>query len=245
MNYFEIFGISFLMALTGALQPGPLLNFTILSTLRNQKKTAWMTGGLVIFGHAILEIGLIFLVLLGVTTFLENIVVIRIIGVLGGGLLVFFGLSALKNIKSAELQFAMEILEKPLEETASENHSVAESSPDSDSFNEKLMKVHPIAGGIILSLSNPYWIIWWVFVGIAVMIEYSVSLAMPSTVIVFFLGHILADFVWYSLISIFIGVGKKSINQKIYRGLLLFCGLFFVVFGVYLAIQIFFFEGTL
>ena len=50
----------------------------------------------------------------------------------------------------------------------------------------------PIVGGIVVSLSNPYWIIWWATVGATFMTQ-SLELGLLG-IGAFYVGHILSDF---------------------------------------------------
>ncbi|MFI5369749.1 MAG: hypothetical protein ACHQ1F_12140 [Spirochaetia bacterium] len=79
-----IFSLSFLLSLSGALMPGPLLTYTIVRTLRTAEK-GWLTGARVIAGHAALECVLIFGLVLGVMGFLRAPAAAKIIGVGGSG----------------------------------------------------------------------------------------------------------------------------------------------------------------
>ena len=50
----DIFLISFLVALTGALSPGPVLTFTVYKSLQGKK--GYLAGFLITLGHAVLEL---------------------------------------------------------------------------------------------------------------------------------------------------------------------------------------------
>ena len=60
--------------------------------------------------------------------------------------------------------------------------------------------------GILLSIANPYWFIWWATIGMGY-IMYSVKFGLPG-IISFFAGHILADLAWYYLVSF--SVAKRN-----------------------------------
>jgi len=61
--------------------------------------------------------------------------------------------------------------------------------------------------GMLVSLSNVYWFIWWNTIGAAyILIALNFGLA---GVIAFYLGHILSDFAWYSLVAFLTGLGKQ------------------------------------
>ena len=72
------------------------------------------------------------------------------------------------------------------------------------------------------------------------MVTLSITLFNPLKMIVFFLGHEMGDIIWYLPISIFVSLGGKSLNPKIYKYVLIACGIFMIVFGVYLALNIVF-----
>ena len=61
MSFLVLFFSSFVVALSGALMPGPLLAVT----LGNSPHYGWKFGPLAILGHGILELGLVSLVFLG------------------------------------------------------------------------------------------------------------------------------------------------------------------------------------
>ena len=89
-----------------------------------------------------------------------------------------------------------------------------------------------ILGGIIASVSNPYWIIWWATIGMTYLVfAYPYGL---KGIFLFFLGHILADFTWYSFVSFSISKGRKKISPSLYKGLLYGCGIFLIGFGIWL-----------
>ena len=79
-EFWVIFSLSFLVALTGAMSPGPLLTYTIIKSARTSKR-GYLMGLWIIIGHAILEMGIVILLLLGFSFILKNIIVIRIISI--------------------------------------------------------------------------------------------------------------------------------------------------------------------
>ena len=65
---FTIFASSFVIALSGALMPGPLLTATISESSRH----GFITGPLMIAGHALLELALVGAILLGLAPFFQR-----------------------------------------------------------------------------------------------------------------------------------------------------------------------------
>ena len=104
------------------------------------------------------------------------------------------------------------------------------------------LRVIVFLGGIFYSITNAYWEFWWAAAGLKLMIDLNVSFGNPVGLLLFFLGHELGDLVWYVPISVFIYLGGKSLNYKVYRYILIICGLFMVILGTYLIINIFIFP---
>ena len=68
VSLFNLFSIGFIMGLTGAMAPGPLLTITI----GESAKRGGIVGPLVVLGHGILELALLALIVFGVANFLNN-----------------------------------------------------------------------------------------------------------------------------------------------------------------------------
>ena len=215
---FEIFVFSFLIALTGALSPGPVLTFTIYKSLN--EKRGYLAGFFIILGHATLELALITLLLLGAYLFFQNIIVLTAIGIIGGIFLVIFGSLVIRNVYKGKYEIDFSISEEDI----------------------KGFKGNSFLGGIIVSISNPFWTLWWAVIGLSFMINFNISFDNPTGLLLFYLGHELGDFVWYIPISIFVYLGGKSINPKVFKYVLIGCGIFMIGFGIYLAFNIILFP---
>ncbi len=207
----EIFLISFIVALTGALSPGPVLTFTIYKTFKSKNP---YTGLFIVLGHAVLELSLIFLLLLGASFFIQNFIFLIIIGIIGGTCLITFGTLTIREVykKRYEIKFNIE------------------------GENLKGFKGNSFLGGIFYSITNPYWLFWWAVTGLTIMINLNLSFQNPLGLLLFFLGHELGDFIFYAPLSVLIYLGSKSLNPKIYKYALLVSALFMIIFGLYLLI---------
>ena len=89
-----IFCTSFILALSGALMPGPLLTVTVSESSRR----GTMTGPLMIFGHGLLELALIVALLSGLAPILVRDDVFILISLTGGAVLLFMGISMLRSL---------------------------------------------------------------------------------------------------------------------------------------------------
>jgi threonine/homoserine/homoserine lactone efflux protein len=85
--------------------------------------------------------------------------------------------------------------------------------------------------GIITSAANPYFWIWWLSIGSALVLSgLSSGLIMAA---LFMIGHWVADFGWLILVSISLDRGRSILSERSYRRILGICGGFLVCFGIY------------
>jgi len=206
MDFWILAGIpttSFLVALSGALMPGPLLTVTVGEAARR----GFWAGPLLMVGHALLEGALVILLLVGVAAWLNRPVILGAVGVVGAAMLGWMGLALVKASRHSRLELDAQ----------------AQSG------------LHPVAAGVLMSLANPYRLLWWLTIGLGYVIfaqQYGLS-----GVILFYVGHILADFAWYSLVSGAVAQGRRFLSDSVYRGFLACCGFFLFAFGGYFAVQ--------
>ena len=203
---FPIFATSWIVGLSGALSPAQLLAYDIKESLRIGP---W-AGPAISLGHSILELGVVALLYFGAATILDSDVAQICISIIGGAVLIFMAATFIRN---------------------SSKHSEINTIPNKSYFD----KMGPVIGGVIVTVSNPYWSVWWVTVGLAYLIwsqEYGLV-----GVACFYFGHILADFAWFSLVSIIIASGRKLIVGKIYKIILVLCGVGMGGMGIYFFIR--------
>jgi threonine/homoserine/homoserine lactone efflux protein len=220
-----VFSLSFLVALTGALSPGPLLTYTLIQTAR-AKRRGYLTGLWVIAGHAILESVIICGLILGFSAVLNNQTVVRVIGSAGGLLLVLFGLGIIRDVMKGKIS-------THFLDTGHTPGGDTDTAPPPGLNN-------PVVGGVLISMANPYWWVWWATVGLAFMVEFDISVENWPRLLAFFLGHEAGDLLWYFLVSTLAFFGLQHLNRKTYCGILACCGLFMIGFGVYLAVSLYF-----
>ncbi|MFW5984805.1 MAG: LysE family transporter [Halanaerobiaceae bacterium] len=205
MSWTMLLGSAFLIGLSGAMMPGPVLTYVVNGSLRK----GFIAGPLIITGHALLELLLVVLLLSGLSNLFASELFTSLVGVIGGGFLLFMALGMVKSVVKKEVS-----LEEEMEEKSGGATGL-------------------ILPGALISISNPYWILWWATVGITYLAN-SYQQGLLGTG-VFFMGHIAADFAWYSLIAFVVSRGRKFINDRAYRGLIIFFGLVLMYFsGVFI-----------
>jgi len=88
----------------------------------------------------------------------------------------------------------------------------------------------PFVAGIVLTLSNPYWWIWWLTFGAG-------FLALQPAYAAFFVGHISADLVWFGILAFTASRGAEILGEK-YRWVVKGSGVAMAAFGIFFAFAI-------
>jgi threonine/homoserine/homoserine lactone efflux protein len=159
-------------------------------------------GMLISVGHGIVEMPLIFLLMLGLHFFFEMNPVKIAIGTLGGGFLLWMGYGMLRQIQNP----------------------AAEQSGN--------FKSGSIATGILLSATNPYFLLWWATVGLNLALK-AEGIGMLALVL-FAVVHWLCDVVWLSILSFaafYTHKGAGLLSGHFQKGILAFCGVALLLFG--------------
>lgn len=202
----QIFFGSLLVAFTGALMPGPMLTLVISSVAQ---KGFW-TSVFIVIGHSVLELLIVAGFYLGILKYLDNPLVIKIISITGGTFLVYMAVSIIVSVARKKVKLDLD------------SKKIAQNLGTKNSFI--------IAGkGVLISLANPYWYIWWLTIGASFMIK-----SMQNSfggVASFYTGHILADFIWYLFVGFLISTGRRFFNQKVYISILIACSIFLFYLG--------------
>jgi threonine/homoserine/homoserine lactone efflux protein len=203
MVLWGVFISAFFIGFSGAMMPGPMLGITIDGSL----KKGWTAGPLVVLGHGILELSLITVMIFGLKDFFSNPIVAGIIGLFGGAFLAWMGYGMVRSgiNKSVSL----------------ENQGAGNSSGIRNL----------VLAGLIVSATNPYFILWWASTGME-SIRQAYALGLMG-IMVFFMGHILSDFTWYTMMSLAFSKGKKLVSDAVYRWIIIILGIFIIAFSIY------------
>jgi threonine/homoserine/homoserine lactone efflux protein len=196
------------------MMPGPVLTVTIGETAARLRPDGGggigrahargaLAGPLIVLGHGILEVLLVVGVVLGLGKLLVLGPVIGTIGLTGGLVLIWMAWGMFRSLRELTLR--------------------ADVSGGA--------RQHPVLAGILTTLSNPYWIIWWATIGLGY-IALSMRLGLTGLVS-FYVGHILSDLAWYSSISLTLAMGHRLLTDRVYRGLVAVCACFLLAFGLY------------
>ncbi len=201
-----IFLTSLLVAFSGALIPGPMLAADIGESARS----GFRAGPLLITGHAVAELLLVVALLLGLNKVVTLPWLSAMVSLLGGLFLFWMAANMIREGRKREDGFAAAI-----EKSGSRHHRT-------------------ILSGILLSILNPTWLVWWATIGVTFVV-WSVRYGALGPVY-FYTGHILADFSWYSFVSFMVARGRR-LSHALHRWLLLGSGTFLLLLGGYFVWQ--------
>lgn len=173
-------------------------------TIGESARSGPWVGPKMIAGHAVLEMVLLVAIFFGLAPLFQKDLFFILIALIGGGIMIWMAQSMFRSLPKLEI--------------------------NTTATNEKSMNLY--LAGILMSLANPYWIIWWATIGLGYVLH-SQKLGFIG-VVFFFIGHILGDLVWYSAISVAVGKGRKFFGNKTYRILVGTCAAFLSVFALWL-----------
>tara|TARA_A100001037_G_scaffold105268_1_gene95613 strand:+ start:537 stop:1157 length:621 start_codon:yes stop_codon:yes gene_type:complete len=99
------------------------------------------------------------------------------------------------------------------------------------------LKQGPIITGVLLSGLNPFFIIWWLTIGLKLISDAMAIWAFAGILIVFVL-HIWMDFVWLGATAFLISKSKKIISNTNYKIIVLALSVILIYFGITFLIDV-------
>ena len=156
-------------------------------------------GAWIAAGHGIVEIPLIFLLLAGWGVFLKSDAARAAVGLAGGLFLVYLGIGMMRETGNAGAQ-------------------------------DKAVRVsRPMLTGVVLSATNPYFLLWWATVGLN--LAYRAKGYGWVAVPIFAAVHWMCDLAWLTILSLGAHAGSQVMKGRGQRAVAVFCGTVLVIFG--------------
>jgi threonine/homoserine/homoserine lactone efflux protein len=201
-----------LVTASGALAPGPLF-FTVIS---HGMKSGAKGGLLFSIGHTLFEFSLVLFIAVilnfGIKPAAGESVTKFYIGIIGGLALIAFG--------------AMQVYESVKSKTGNNQKEA------------KLQKVrHPIVLGLVFTGLNPFFIVWWLTAGLA-LIEQALAIASFIGVLVMYVAHVWMDYAWLTATAYLAKKGANILGSKRYRVLMAMFGAVLICFGTYFLVSV-------
>lgn len=162
-------------------------------------------GTMVALGHAAIEFPLMLVILAGAGTLFESETARIGIGLIGGIVLLLMG-----------VQLAL---------------AYGKTDIDGDVDSGR----HPFITGLLLSAGNPYFLIWWATVGLALTTE-ALQFGLV-TFVVFAVVHWLCDLVWLEALSFASFKGAEVFGNRVQKVVLAVCAVALLLFGAKFVIE--------
>jgi len=193
-----------LIGFSGAAMPGPVTALIVTETT----KLGFIAGPLITIGHVLLELVMVGALFFGLRDVLNQNWVAGGIGIVGGLVLLWLGFDIVKSAWLGRVSLNLTQATRPRNESR-----------------------HPILGGVIITIFNPYWFVWWATVGAAYLVTFRAF--GWAGIAAFYLGHTLADWVWNDFIAFVVSSGRRVLSERAYRAILIACGMFMIAMSVY------------
>jgi threonine/homoserine/homoserine lactone efflux protein len=186
---------------SGALMPGPLFAANLLQGTRGGAKSGFMIS----VGHMLVELPLVMLIGVGISNLLNLPGFSTIVGLVGGSALIVFGAFQIRDV----------------------THSSFDIEPVKD------VKLHKrsLMLGVGLTGLNPFFIVWWLTVGLGLVVQ-AVELGALLGLFIMYLSHVWMDYAWLTGTAYLSARGKTLLKARGYKLLLVGLALLLVYFGV-------------
>ena len=174
---------------------------TLVATINESMKSGWTAGPKVTSGHIAIELAIAIAVIFGMATALSEYT--NEIAVAGGAVLVIFGIMNVLSSRNTKI----------------------------GTITGTRVETGPFLAGVITSVTNPYFWIWWLTTGAGFLLE-----GLKGGIIfaaAFMIGHWFSDLGWFTFVSAGISKGKNIMPERMYRGVIFVCGIFLIGFGVW------------
>lgn len=200
MDLFSFVATIILVTGSGALAPGPLFFENLSQGARSGAKSGLVFS----LAHTLVEFALVMLLALGLLTFVHELAVKRVIGVVGGAVLTAYGVMQIRGSLRSEFR-------------ESKLHKVS---------SGRLFLL-----GLALTGLNPFFVVWWLTAG-AELIIIALEFASLAGVALMYVCHVWMDYVWLTATAHLAKVGLNFVGLRWYRLLTATFGAVLIYFGL-------------
>jgi len=216
-----------LISLSGVMMPGPVFAVTLAKGRSSASAGAWVA-----VGHGLVEFPLMIAIAAGFEAVFADDAVAFYIGLVGGAMLLFMGASMLRNARGEVLQSNSRGDSSAIgggggEESVEDHEEV--DTPDPVKGID--LPMGPTAAGVVTTLSNPYFFLWWATVGLLLISEASeFGFIVLGAMMV---AHWLCDLGWDWFVSGVTFRSRSVWTPSVHRGVFTLCGLILLGFGLW------------
>lgn len=181
--------------------PGPLFAANVLQGTRGGMRSGFMIS----VGHTLVELPLVLLIAVGVSTLLNSPGFTTVVGLIGGSALIIFGILQIRN--------------------------VTRSSFNQEPVADAKLQRRALILGVGLTGLNPFFIVWWLTVGLGLIFQ-AVELGALLGVLIMYVSHVWMDYAWLMGTAYLSASGKTLLKARGYKFLLIGLAVLLIYFGV-------------
>jgi len=205
--------LSFIATVVVVTASGALAPGPLFFTNITQGTKLGAKGGLAFsVGHTIIELSLVTFLALTMQFVINEPSIKLVVGVTGGTALLVFGVLQIRGALTSKSSVAGE--------------------------KQPALK-NPLLLGTVFTGLNPYFIIWWLTIGLTLIIT-ALELASFVGVFIMYISHVWMDYAWLIGTAYLAKKGTNLAGRKGYRILMVIFGAILVYFGLYYLISAFF-----
>ena len=231
MNILEFAGEVIVLSTSGVLSPGPLF----LANLIYGSKQGYYAGIKIANGHMTIELLLIILSSLsifGLSHFTVGPAALKVIGMIGGIAIIFFSVAQISNV-TKRIKNTGDAINK---NNKSKKLAIGYGSDYLfllDKINRRIDR-GPLIVGIIFTAMNPFFVTWWLTVGLKLISDSIYLFGIIEGVLVLFLFHIWMDYAWLALTAYLISKGRSIFKMRSYYFFIICINIIIISYGFYL-----------
>ena len=151
-------------------------------------------------GHTLVEFPLVLSIALGLSWLFTIDIIRKALGIAGGSFLIFFGILQIKDYLKSSSESTIKISYKS-----------------------------PFMVGFLLSLLNPFFIIWWLGIG-CVLVYDAVRLFGLIGILYMYIAHVWLDYLWLFIVAKMTHMSKKYLTK--YKIILIILNIVIVIIGI-------------
>jgi threonine/homoserine/homoserine lactone efflux protein len=228
MDILEFASEVIVLSSSGVLSPGPLF----LANLIYGSNQGYYAGIKIANGHMTVELLLIILLsssLFGFSFFTAGPAALRIVGMIGGIAIILFAMAQILNIVK-KAGYSADIINKN-----NNNQDIGYANSYFFLLDKIGRKVNlgPLMVGMIFTAMNPFFVIWWLTVGIKLISDSIYLFGIVEGIFLLFLFHIWMDYAWLALSAYLISKGWSIVKMRSYHLFMICINIILISYGFY------------
>ncbi|HJT50150.1 MAG TPA: LysE family transporter [Nitrososphaeraceae archaeon] len=230
MEILEFAGEVIVLSTSGVLSPGPLF----LANLIYGSKQGYYAGIKIANGHMIAELFLIILLsfsLFGLSSFTAGPVALRMVGMIGGIAIIFFAAAQILNM-TRRVGYNTDLINKSNKNKKQDIGYASNYFLLLDKISRRV-NLGQLMVGMIFTAMNPFFVIWWLTVGIKLISDSINLFGIIEGILVLFLFHVWMDYAWLTLTAYLISKGWSIAKMRSYGLFLIFINAILISYGFY------------